>query len=182
MFGFERAAFGLSQKLGPGNLFYGGEAYHDDGPWVRPDDYSKFNGLLTYSKGDEANGFSVTGRAYHGQWNSKRSARGKCCAPGWFLRHAQPDGRPANSERYSLQAEWHRSDGNSETQNHDLWIYYDLDLFSDFTYFLTDPSLGDQFRATGQALGGPDWTRGTRFSANGLATATWKIHSACKSA
>ena len=31
-------------------LLIGGEASHDDGPWVHPDDYWKFcNGLLTYS-------------------------------------------------------------------------------------------------------------------------------------
>ena len=39
MYGYERGAFGFSQKLGPGNLLYGGEVYHDDGPWVHPDDY-----------------------------------------------------------------------------------------------------------------------------------------------
>ena len=39
MYGYERGVFGISQKLGPGNLLYGGEAYHDDGPWVHPDDY-----------------------------------------------------------------------------------------------------------------------------------------------
>ena len=52
MYGFERGVFGLSQKVGPGNLLVGGEAYHDDGPWIHPDDYSKFNGLMTYSQGN----------------------------------------------------------------------------------------------------------------------------------
>ena len=31
---------------------------------------AKFNGMLTYSQGDDANGFSITARAYHGKWNS----------------------------------------------------------------------------------------------------------------
>ena len=39
MYGYGRAVFGVSQKLGSGNLLYGGEAYHDDGPWTHPDDY-----------------------------------------------------------------------------------------------------------------------------------------------
>ena len=52
MYGFERAVFGASQKLGPGSILYGGEAYHDDGPWVNPDNYQKFNGILTYSQGE----------------------------------------------------------------------------------------------------------------------------------
>jgi hypothetical protein len=144
MFGFERAVFGLSQKLDSGNLLVGGEAYHDDGPWVHPDDYSKFNGLMTYSQGDDANGFSVTGRAYHGKWNSSdQLAENAVPLVGFYGAINPTDG--GNSERYSVQAEWHRADENSETKIMAYGFYYELDLFSDFTYYLTDPSLGDQF-------------------------------------
>ncbi len=50
--GYGRAVFGASQELGSGSLLYGGEAYHDDGPWTHPDNYYKFNGLVTYSEGE----------------------------------------------------------------------------------------------------------------------------------
>jgi hypothetical protein len=144
MYGFERLAFGLSQKLDSGHLLVAGEAYHDDGPWVHPDDFSKFNGLMTYSQGNEANGFSVTGRAYHGQWNSSdQLAENAVPLVGFFGTLNPTDG--GNSERYSLQAEWHRADENSESKIMAYGFYYDLDLFSDFTYYLTDPTLGDQF-------------------------------------
>jgi hypothetical protein len=144
MFGYERGVFGLSQKVGPGHLLVGGEASHDDGPWVHPDDYSKFNGLMTYSQGDDANGFSVTGRAYHGQWNSSdQLAENAVPLVGYYGTLNPTDG--GNSERYSAQAEWHRADENSETKIMAYGFYYELDLFSDFTYYLTDPSLGDQF-------------------------------------
>jgi hydrogenase/urease accessory protein HupE len=144
MFGYERGVFGLSQKVGPGNLLVGGEAYHDDGPWVHPDDYSKFNGLLTYSQGDDANGFSVTGRAYHGKWNSSdQLAENAVPLVGFFGALNPTDG--GNSERYSLQAEWHRTDENSETKIMAYGFYYELDLFSDFTYYLYDTNRGDQF-------------------------------------
>jgi outer membrane cobalamin receptor len=144
MFGYERVVFGLSQKLGPGNLLVGGEASHDDGPWVRPDDYQKFNGLLTYSQGNDANGFSVTSRAYHGKWNSSdQLAENAVPLAGFFGTLNPTDG--GNSERYSLQAERHRLDENSETKIMAYGFYYDFDLFSDFTYFLTDTNRGDQF-------------------------------------
>ena len=39
MYGYGRAVFGVSHKLGSGNLLFGGEVYHDDGPWKHPDDY-----------------------------------------------------------------------------------------------------------------------------------------------
>jgi hydrogenase/urease accessory protein HupE len=144
MFGYERGVFGVSQKLGSGNLLYGGEAYHDDGPWVHPDDYSKFNGLLTYSQGDGANGFSVTARAYHGKWNSSdQLAENAVPLVGYFGTLNPTDG--GDSGRYSLQAEWHRADENSDTKIMAYGFYYDLDLFSDFTYYLADTNRGDQF-------------------------------------
>ena len=62
---------------------------------------------------------------------------------GYFGTLNPADG--GNSQRYSVQAEWHRQDENSQTKITAYEFYYDLDLFSDFTYFLTDPVLGDQF-------------------------------------
>ena len=143
MFGFERGVFGVSQKLGPGNILFGGEEYHDDGPWNNPDDYWKFNGILTYSRGDELNGFSVTARGYHGQWNSSDQIPASFGTTNLFGALNPTDG--GNSQRYSLQAEWHRHGENSETKVTAYGFYYDLDLFSDFTYFLTDTNRGDQF-------------------------------------
>jgi hypothetical protein len=143
MYGFERAVFGVSQKLGPGSILYGGEAYHDDGPWVHPDDYRKFNGLLTYSQGDDANGFSVTARGYSGVWNSSDQIPASFGATNFFGAINPTDG--GTSQRFSLQAEWHRQDENSETHIMAYGFYYYLDLFSDFTYFLTDTNRGDQF-------------------------------------
>jgi len=142
-FGYERGVFGVSQKAGDGTLLYGGEASHDDGPWLHPDDYWKFNGLLTYSQGNSANGFSVTARAYHGEWNSSDQVAASYGATNFFGAVNPTDG--GNSQRYSVQAEWHRQSADSESKITAYAFYYDLDLFSDFTYFLTDPVHGDQF-------------------------------------
>ncbi|HEV2693957.1 MAG TPA: TonB-dependent receptor [Verrucomicrobiae bacterium] len=143
MYGYGRGVFGVSQKAGGGSILYGGEAYHDDGPWVHPDDYWKFNGLLTYSRGDEANGFSITARGYRGKWDSSDQIPASFGQTDFFDTLNPTDG--GNSQRYSLQAEWHRADANSATKITAYAFYYDLDLFSDFTYFLTDINRGDQF-------------------------------------
>jgi hypothetical protein len=144
MYGFGRAVFGVSQKLGSGGLLYGGEVYHDDGPWKHPDNYYKFNGFLTYSQGGDGDGFSITARAYHGTWHSSdQIAENAVPLVGFFGTLNPTDG--GHSQRYSLQAEWHRKGTNSETKVMVYGFYYDLDLFSDFTYFLTDPVRGDQF-------------------------------------
>lgn len=143
MFGYARSVFGISQKVGDGNLLYGAEAYHDDGPWTRPDDYQKFNGILTYSGGDELYGYSATARAYHGKWNSSDQVAASFGRTNFFGTLNPTDG--GESQRYSLQAEWHGHAENSETKIMAYGFYYGLDLFSDFTYFLTDTTLGDQF-------------------------------------
>jgi hypothetical protein len=49
------------------------------------------------------------------------------------------------SQRYSLQGEWHRQDAYSESKIMGAVWYYDLNLFSDFTYYLVDYSKEDQF-------------------------------------
>ena len=102
MYGYERGVFGFSQKLGAGNLLYGGEAYHDDGPWVNPDDYRKFNGLLTYSQGNDVNGFSVTARGYYGIWNSSDQIAASFGQTNFFGAINPTDG--GDSQRFSLQA------------------------------------------------------------------------------
>jgi hypothetical protein len=143
-YGYGRAVFGVSQKLGSGNLRYGGEAYHDNGPWTHPDNYYKFNGLLTYSRGDSTNGLSITARGYHGKWNSSDQIPVTAIPIVGFFGALNPtDG--GNSQRYSLQVDWRRQGANSATTIMGYGFYYDLDLFSDFTYYLHDPIKGDQF-------------------------------------
>jgi len=144
MYNYLRSVFGISQKLGAGTLLYGGEAYYDDGPWTHPDAYKKFNGLLTYSRGDGANGLSFTARGYYGKWNSSDQiplTAESLVGPYGTLNPT--DG--GDSQRYSLQGEWHRQGAHSATTVMGYGFYYYLDLFSDFTYYLNDPVKGDQF-------------------------------------
>ena len=141
---YGRAVFGVSQKLGPGNLLYGGEETYYDGPWVHPDGFNKINGLLTYSQGDDADGFSVTAHAYHGKWNSSDQIPVAAQSVVGFFGTLNPsDG--GHSQRYSLQGEWHSQGDNSESKISAYVFYYDMNLFSDFTYYLVDYNKGDQF-------------------------------------
>jgi hypothetical protein len=145
MYQFARFVFGVSHKLGAGNLLYGGEAYHDGGPWVHPDNYYKFNGLMTYSHGGGEKGMSLTARGYAGtRWNSTDQIPYTALPiVGFFGGLNSEDG--GHSHRYSLQGEWHHRGVNSDTNIMAYGFYYDFDLFSDFTYYLVDPYKGDQF-------------------------------------
>jgi hypothetical protein len=149
---YGRAVFGASQKLGSGNLLYGGEETYYDGPWTHPDAYNKINGLLTYSRGDDTNGASITAHAYHGKWNSSdqipvtAQVNPTTSTPygvGTFGTINPTDG--GHSQRYSVQGEGHRQGRNSESKIAAYVFYYDMDLFSDFAYYLVDHNRGDQF-------------------------------------
>ena len=143
-FGYGRAVFGVTKKLGAGNLLYGGEAFHDNGPWTHPDNYYKFNGLVTYSQGGDTDGYSFTTRAYRGKWHSSDQIPVDAIRlVGYFGALNPTDG--GESQRFSLQGEWHRQGANFQTQISAYGFYYDLNLFSDFTYYLDDPAKGDQF-------------------------------------
>jgi len=125
MYNYARAVFGVSQKLGSGTLLYSGEAYYSDGPWVHPDAYSKFNGLLTYSQGDATQGFSITALGYHGKWNSSDQIAENAVPLVGFFGTLNPTGG-GNSQRYSLQAEWHRQGANSATTIMGYGFYFVL--------------------------------------------------------
>ena len=144
IYDYVRTVFGASQKLGKGNLLYGGEEYYYDGPWVHPDGFNKINGLLTYNQGDDTNGASISARAYHGKWNSSDQIPVTAQSFVGFYGTLNPsDG--GHSQRYSLQGEWHRQDTHSESKIMAAVFYYDMDLFSDFTYYLVDYGKEDQF-------------------------------------
>lgn len=145
MYQFARLVFGVSRRLGKGNLLYGGEAYHDGGPWTHSDNFYKFNGLATYSQGGDEKGFSITARGYAApRWNSSDQIPYTAVPVVGFFGTLNPEDG-GHSQRYSLQGEWHRQGANSQTQMMAYGFYYDLDLFSDFTYYLVDPYKGDQF-------------------------------------
>src|SRR5258708_424128 len=54
--GYRRAMAANSFDAGPGHLLYGFELFHNDGPWVNPEDYRKLNSVLRFSHGTNADG------------------------------------------------------------------------------------------------------------------------------
>jgi len=142
---YERVLYAGSTQVGSGNLLEGFEVYHEDGPWVVPDDYTRYNGVLKYSQGNSALGYSVMAMADHGVWNSTDQVSASAVASGqipFYGSQSPTDG--GYSQRYSIQAEWHSQDADSATQIMAYAFHYDLNLFSNFTYYLASPD-GDQF-------------------------------------
>jgi outer membrane receptor protein involved in Fe transport len=144
--GFARALLAASPAVGQGHLLGAFEVEHNDGPWEKPDDYRKLNGVLRYSQGDALNGLSITGMAYRAKWNSTDQIPARAIDSGLIGRFGALDPTDGgDTSRYSGSVEWQRSHSNDSLKVVAYGIGYDLNLFSNFTYFLDDPVHGDQF-------------------------------------
>ncbi len=145
-FGYRRALFADSPKVGDGFLLYAVEAGRNSGPWVRPDDFRKLNGILRYSRGDQRGGLSITAMGYDAKWSSTDQIPKRAVGEGLISRFGNIDPTDGGkTHRYSLSSEWQRNSSTTLTQVAAYAVDYRLNLFSDFTYFLDDPVNGDQF-------------------------------------
>ena len=145
-FGYRRALLAGSPDAGPGHFLYAFDVEHKDGPWDNPSNFRKLNGVLRYSQGTAANGFSITGMGYSGKWNSTDQIPLRALNAGLLSRFGAIDPTDSGqSSRYSVSADWKQSEGNVSRAANVYAIRSKLDLFSNFTYFMNDPVNGDQF-------------------------------------
>jgi hypothetical protein len=164
--GYARTAIAASPDVGRGSLLYALELLHNDGPFVHPDDYQKVNGVLRYSEGYANNGFSVTAMAYRGKWNATDQIPERAVDNGTLNRFDAIDPTDGgNARRVSLSGVWRRSGTDAASKVSAYLIRNQLDLYSNFTYFLDDPVNGDQFSQ-------PD----RRVTTGINATHTWHKH------
>jgi outer membrane receptor protein involved in Fe transport len=144
-YGFARGLFAVSPKVGDGHLLMAFESSTNNGPWVNPDDYKKLNGVIRYSRGDNLNGFALTGMAYHGEWNATQAAPQRAVDEGLIDRFGTIDPTDkGHSYRVSAIGEWQRSSGMTLSKIQAYGISYDLLLRNNFTFYLDDPVHGDQ--------------------------------------
>jgi hypothetical protein len=144
--GLARLVAGGSARVGVGDFLAGGEARMYDGPWERAQEIRKFSGIARYSWDCGPSRFSLMGMGYRNRWNSNDQIPLRAVNSGLIDRWGQIDSTDGgNSQRYSLSGSWSHS-GASSVQEVQLYgIYSDLDLYSNFAFFLDDPSRGDQF-------------------------------------
>ena len=144
-FNFYRTVAANSTRIGPGDLLYGAAFNFYDGPWVQPMDMNQYNGLIRYTIDEKDWGMSLIGVAYNNNWTATNQIPEQLVKANLIDLYGTlnpTDG--GNSNRYSLAANvWSSGDGYRNEAN--LYtVYYDLDLYSDFTFFLNYPVQGDQ--------------------------------------
>jgi outer membrane receptor protein involved in Fe transport len=145
-FGYRRLLGMDSAKLGDGTLLVAGEAGTYDGPWDNPDNVRKLNGLVRYSQGTATDGVSVTGMAYANKWNSTDQVPQRAITSGLLDRFGAEDPSDGgNSNRFALSARVAQSDDAGSWKANAYAVKSELDLYSNFTYFLDNQAFGDQF-------------------------------------
>jgi outer membrane receptor protein involved in Fe transport len=145
-FGYQRI-FGVgSTKIGEGTLLFAGEGGAYNGPWANPDDMRKINSLLRYSQGTAQDGLSITGMAYSNRWNSTDQVPQRAITSGQIGLYGEEDPTDGgNTDRFALSARIAGTDDAGSWKANAYVVKSDLDLFNNFTYFLTNPAQGDQF-------------------------------------
>jgi outer membrane receptor protein involved in Fe transport len=144
---FLRVLAADSFEVGRGSLTAALEYQADDGPWTHPDDLDKRNGLIRFVHEGQQNRFSLTAMAYDANWNSTDQIPRRAVASGLLGRFdAIDESDGGESSRSSLSSRWRRFGERSLLDAYGFLIDYDLNLYSNFTYFLDDPVAGDQFQ------------------------------------
>ncbi|MEV4779430.1 TonB-dependent receptor [Burkholderia sp. LMU1-1-1.1] len=144
--GYGRALLADSVELPRGSLLYALEVLHNDGPYENPDNYQKVNAVLRYSEGYANNGFNVSLMAYRADWNATDQIPLRAVRDGRIGRYGAIDPTDGGeAHRYSLSGAWRRTTQDSSSKVNAYIIANQLDLFSNFTYFMDDPVRGDQF-------------------------------------
>ena len=145
-FGYLRF-FGMeSSKVGDGTLLIAGETGTYDGPWVNPDNARKLNGLVRYTQGTALDGFSITGMAYSNRWTSTDQVPLRAIEAGFIDRFGSEDPTDGGkTNRFALSGRIAGTDDAGSWKANAYIVKSQLDLFNNFTYFLSDPVLGDQF-------------------------------------
>jgi hypothetical protein len=148
-YGYWRGLAAGSFEVGSGTLTAAGEIVRFNGPWVIPDNTRKYNGFLRYSEGTPDNGLAITALAYTNSWHSTDQIPQRAVGDGRLWRFGAVDGTDGgDAQRYSLSASWWQEGERSRSLVEAYFIYQTLNLYSNFTYYLDNPNLGDQFQQT----------------------------------
>lgn len=167
---YRRALLANSSAMGPGTLLYAVEGAGQNGPWDRPEQYKRFNGVLSYSLKNGVDETRVTAMAMQSSWNATDQVPQRALAAGLVGRYGAIDPTDGGSTaRYSLSADWLGRYADGSARINAYLIKSRLDLYSNFTYALDDPINGDQVnQSERRTVGGLNAQRSWQHATAGL--------------
>src|SRR5262245_30674914 len=131
------------------------EYYRSDGPFEHPNGYNRFN-ILGKAKGTLVGGMdlSVWASYYWASWHGSGEIPVRAVRAGLLSRFGAIDpNEGGQTQRLNLNADWTwRLDEAQTIAVRGYGSYYTLDLFNNFTFFLTDPVNGDEINQRDRRL------------------------------
>jgi hypothetical protein len=146
--GYLRALLADSVSAGNGDVMLGLQVHRYDGPWADIDEDVKRNNVLLRYSGEGTNDgqWDVAFMGYDARWNSADQIPRRAVESGLISPLGSIDtSLGGETSRYSFSGSWNAEIGAGRARLNAYTIDYDLNLFSNFTYFLDDPVDGDQF-------------------------------------
>lgn len=167
---YSRTLIADTIQAGEGKLTMALEHQFYNGPWALNSDATRWNGLLRWHWEDGTDKINITAMGYQGDWMSTDQVPQRAIEAGIIDRFGFIDPtNGGNSRRYSLSFDWTHEEGRATTRASAYAGFYDLDLFSNFTYFKDNAApVGDQFEQQDQRwFFGGELARDWRFDALG---------------
>jgi outer membrane receptor protein involved in Fe transport len=119
-----------------------------DGPWTDiNEDVNKYNVFAKYSRKLADGRLNVSVMGYDNQWNSADQIPSRAVESELIDEFGSLDtSLGGQSDRFSINAQWRNENVSAAAYA----IDYGLNLWSNFTYFLDNPTTGDQFEQVDQ--------------------------------
>ena len=142
-YGFQRLVGIANATTGNGHWLVAGERQFYDGPWQDiNEDINKTNALIKWSDDLAGGEVSVSFMGYDNSWNSADQIPQRAVTSGRIDELGSIDPSVGGeSHRYSVNTDWQNDNWHFSAYA----IAYQLNLWSNFTYFLDNPEQGDQF-------------------------------------
>lgn len=136
----------LGKDDGKKGFFVATDIYTTNGPFINPEDFIRFN-LFLRGRWENGNWKTiVTGTYYSGNWNASGQIPLPLVESGQLSRFGSldpSDGGESQRQQLYAKLSWEPNERQKFTLTSYL-VHYDLNLFSNFTFFLDDPVNGDQ--------------------------------------
>lgn len=146
--GFHRGLVMGNLGMGYARLSGALEVQRYDGPWADvAEDVKKLNGLIKLGGGDDATRWQTTVMHYDNQWYAADQIPERAVTTGLISPLGSIDpSLGGDTRRSSFSGEYQLTRGNHSSRWTAYLIDYEMNLYSNFSYLLDDPSRGDQFQ------------------------------------
>ena len=146
---YQRLVAANAWDTSDGTMLVGGEMQYKDGPWANPEDVKKYNFMTKYTTEINGKEASLLATYYDNTWSSTDQIPSRAVVSGDIDRFGFIDPTTGGqSKRANLIANLEQGATNYSA----FATYYELNLFSNGTYFLADQVNGDQIEQEDQRI------------------------------